>query len=222
MNRRGGALRNTRRCYTGAPAGLWSFGERTAHADAFSAGSATRALHGEENRRHFKAILEAKAMTVPTRSTLCLVAMTLVGSHVSEAQGFRPEDVIALERAALERWGRGDPQGFLETYAPEITYFDPFSEKRIDGLDAMKALLAPIAGKVKVDRFEIVNPKVQHHGDVAVLSYNVVNFMKKPDGSESPATRWNSTAVFQRIDGRWRTIHSHWSFTRPELKLAPQ
>jgi uncharacterized protein (TIGR02246 family) len=161
-------------------------------------------------------------MTAPTRSMLCLVAMSLIASRISEAQAFRPEEVIAVERAALDRWGRGDPQGFLETYAPEITYFDPFSDKRIDGLDAMKALLAPVAGKVKVDRFEIVDPKVQHHGDVAVLTYNLLNFVKNADGSEGPGSRWNSTSVFRRIDGRWRTIHSHWSFTRPELKQAPQ
>jgi uncharacterized protein (TIGR02246 family) len=162
--------------------------------------------------------MEAKVMTGSTRSMLCLVAVSLLASRTSEAQTFRPEEVIAVERAALDRWGRGDPQGFLETYAPEITYFDPFSAKRIDGLDAMKALLAPIAGKAKVDRFEMIDPKVQHHGDVAVLTYNLQNFVRNTDGSEGRTGQWNSTTVFRRIDGRWRTIHSHWSFTRPELK----
>jgi len=67
----------------------------------------------------------------------------------------------------------------------------------------------------------MLNPKVQRHGSIAVLTYNVVNYRKQPDGSEKAAARWNSTAVFRRIDGRWRTIHSHWSFTKPELKPAP-
>jgi hypothetical protein len=31
-------------------------------------------------------------------------------------------------------------------------------------------------------------------------------------------SRWNSTEVYRRIDGKWRIVHSHWSFTKPEVK----
>jgi len=48
-------------------------------------------------------------------------------------------EIVALERAALDRWGKGDPQGYLETYADEVTYFDPVAATRIDGLEAMTA-----------------------------------------------------------------------------------
>lgn len=82
----------------------------------------------------------------------------------------------------------------------------------------MTALLTPVRGKIRIDRYEMLNTKVQRHGDVAVLTYNIVNYRRQPDGTEVPTTRWNSTAVFQRIDGRWRTIHSHFSYTKPELK----
>jgi uncharacterized protein (TIGR02246 family) len=127
-------------------------------------------------------------------------------------------DVIATERRALERWVKGDPDGFLDIYAEEITYIDPTQERVVEGLPAMKAYLAPVRGKIRVDRFEMLNTKVQRHGDVAVLTYNVVNYQKQPDGSERPTTRWNSTAVFRRIDGKWRTMHSHFSYTKPVLK----
>jgi hypothetical protein len=40
----------------------------------------------------------------------------------------------------------------------------------------MRALYGPFARKIKVDRYEIVNPKVQRSGSVAVLTYNLVNF----------------------------------------------
>jgi uncharacterized protein (TIGR02246 family) len=147
-----------------------------------------------------------------------VLAASCTASCTAAAQDFRPEEVIAVERAALDRWGRGDPDGFLTTYANEVTYFDPSTAKRLDGLETMKKYIAPFAGKIKVDRYEMLNPLVQRYGDVAVLSYNVQNFARQPDGSEKPTTKWNSTAVFRRIDGRWRTIHSHWSFTTPELK----
>lgn len=135
----------------------------------------------------------------------------------SQASTGAPADaeLIALEQAALARWGTGDPDGFLGLYAPDVTYFDPMQERRVDGLPAITALVAPLRGKLRIDRFEMVNPKVQRHGDVAVLAYNLVNYQKQPDGSERATRRWHSTAVFRHIEGRWRTIHAHWSFTAP-------
>lgn len=129
------------------------------------------------------------------------------------------DTIIALERAALDRWGRGDPQGYIDTFARDITYFDPFTEQRIDGIDAMKAMLAPFVGKIKIDRYEMLNPQVQRSGDVAVLSFNLLSHTHNPDGSPR-AVRWNSTEVYRRTAGEWRIIHNHWSFTRPELKQA--
>ncbi len=133
------------------------------------------------------------------------------------AADFKPETIIALERAAIGRYGNGDPQGYLETYAPDITYFDPQQQRRVDGLGAMKELLVPITGKIKIDHCEMIGPKVQHRGDVAVLSYNLVSYAKRPNGG-SVIVRWNSTAVYGRIGGKWKFIHSHWSYTKPELK----
>src|SRR5438046_9736930 len=129
------------------------------------------------------------------RSTLMiLIASGVLTSCERAAAPFDAEGIIALEKAALDRWGKGDPQGYLETYAPEITYFDPSREKRGDGIQAMKDYYAPIAGKIKVDRYELIDPKVQHLGDVAVLSYQLLSHAIMPNGA--PLTiRWNSTKV---------------------------
>jgi hypothetical protein len=37
------------------------------------------------------------------------------------------EELIALECSALDRWIRLDPQGYLDIFASEVTYFDPFN-----------------------------------------------------------------------------------------------
>jgi ketosteroid isomerase-like protein len=155
------------------------------------------------------------------RLLAALTAAVITVSCASASRKFRgeaivDETIVALERAALDRWGKGDPQGYLETYAPEITYFDPHQERRVDGLAAMRQLLAPIAGMVKVDRFEMIGAKVQRHGDVAVLSYNLVSHARRPSG-DPVVVRWNSTAVYTRLGGQWKIIHSHWSYTRPDL-----
>src|ERR1051326_4065969 len=106
------------------------------------------------------------------------------------AGDFKPETIIALERSALDRWCKGDPQGFLETYARDISYFSPAEEHRVDGLEAMKSLLVPITGKVKIDRYELINPKVQRRGDVAILTYQVINHLTR--NGQSITARWNS------------------------------
>lgn len=79
--------------------------------------------------------------------------------------------IVGLERASLERWGRGDPDGFLEITSPDVSYFDPFTERRLDGLAALRELYDTIRGKVHIDRFEILEPRVQVAGDVAILTF---------------------------------------------------
>ncbi|MBN1538170.1 MAG: nuclear transport factor 2 family protein [Anaerolineales bacterium] len=119
------------------------------------------------------------------------------------------ETIIAMEKAALERWGKGDPSGFLEISAPEVVYFDPYIEFRIDGLAALTERYESIRGQVYFDRFELLNPHVQHIGNVVMLTFNYVSYTGE---SES---RWNCTEVYALIDRQWRIIQSHWSKTQP-------
>jgi ketosteroid isomerase-like protein len=115
--------------------------------------------------------------------------------------------IIALERAALDRWGKGDPSGFLEICAPDVVYFDPYIPKRIDGLDALTRYYESIRGQVQVDRFELLNPIVQQNRDVAVLTFNYVSY------TGSSESRWNCTEVYRQDSGVWRIIQTHWSHT---------
>jgi len=94
-------------------------------------------------------------------------------------------EIIALERAALDRWGKGDPGGFLELYAQYISYFDPLTAARIDGHKAMADYYRPWTGKIRVERYEMLNPKVVAAGDMALLTYNLVNYASD-GGAESP------------------------------------
>lgn len=120
--------------------------------------------------------------------------------------------IIALERAALDRWGRGDPSGFLEISAADVVYFDPYQPRRLDGIDALRALYESIRGQVNVTRYELVDPRVQAIADMAVLTFNYV-----AEGSNEITSRWNCTEVYRREpDGQWRIIQTHWSITQPD------
>ena len=117
--------------------------------------------------------------------------------------------------------GKGDPGGYLDIMATDVTYFDPIQDGRVDGRQRLADLFAPFAGKIKIDRYDMVNPKVQRHGDIAILTFNIVNYRKLPDGSEQTAARWNTTEAYSRIGDRWRIVHSHFSYVKPQLKTTP-
>ena len=131
------------------------------------------------------------------------------------------EQLLSLERSALDRWIRLDPEGYLKLFLPDVTYFDPSTERRVDSLDAMRARLAPmkdVALPFSDPRYDFIDPKVQLHGDIAVLTFNLVNYGKLPDQPESVLARWNATEIYSRIDGSWRIVHSHWSFVQPQVQ----
>jgi hypothetical protein len=151
---------------------------------------------------------------------LPLIGLSLTLSCQRNSDSDVTAEIIALERASLDRWGKGDPAGYLEKFAPEITYFDPAVEKRVDELPAMRAHLVPLTGKIRVDHYAMIAPKVQRHGQVAVLSFNLISYGKDRQGAEDVPTRWNSTEIYAQIDGTWKIIHSHWSYIKPELKQA--
>lgn len=118
--------------------------------------------------------------------------------------------IIGLEKSALERWNQGDPDGYLELSAEDVVYFDPYTTLRLDGLEALKLYYEPIRGQVKVDKYDMIHPKVQVVGEMAVLTFNLHSY------SGSELTKWNCTEVYRlEKDGHWKIIQTHWSFIRP-------
>ena len=59
--------------------------------------------------------------------------------------------IVAMERSALERWGKGDPDGFIDISANEVSYFDPFTAQRLDGLAALRSWCDGIRGTINIE-----------------------------------------------------------------------
>lgn len=118
------------------------------------------------------------------------------------------EQLVELERTALSRWCHGDPSGFLEISDDEVTYFDPFLARRLDGLAALTSYYEALRGKIRAERFEILDPVVNAAGEMAVLSFNFVSF----DARAKPM-RWNCSEVYRRRPVGWRIVQTHWSLT---------
>ena len=158
--------------------------------------------------------------------TLMLLSFAVESSSVtaqkeSSGEGVEKE-IIALERTALDRYLAQDPEGYLSLYAPEVTYFDPMTERRVDGFKAMQEWLAPVkTAKVRFTdrRYELIGPKVQRYGDLALLTFNITNYGKPPNKAEQALTSWNVTEVYRRVNGnKWVIVHSHFSVLKPAVK----
>jgi ketosteroid isomerase-like protein len=141
--------------------------------------------------------------------TLACILCTMVAiSTYSQENTAIAEKIINLEKAALDRWGKGDVYGFLEISANDVMYFDPMVKERIDGIKNLTAYYLPAQGKIYVERFEIINPRVVSVDNMAVLAYNFKSY------TGSSVNQWNCTEVYRlEQDGNWKIIQTHWSFT---------
>lgn len=116
------------------------------------------------------------------------------------------ETIIALEKRALEKWNQGDPSGYLDLSADDVTYFDPSIEQRLDGLDSLKKYYEPIKGLIRISKYEMLNPKVTATNDMAVLTFDLHSY--KAD----TVSEWHCTEVYRlELGGQWKIVHTHWS-----------
>ena len=139
----------------------------------------------------------------------CAAASALCGllAAADSSESVTPE-ILALERRALDGWQVGNPDPLLAISDPDITYFHAVTDKRLDGLPAVKALFEGYRGRPLFDGYETAEPRVQVSGDTAVLTYTLVRHIG------TVTDRWYATQVYQRKKEGWRIIHSHWSVTK--------
>jgi ketosteroid isomerase-like protein len=117
--------------------------------------------------------------------------------------------IIALEKSALEKWNQGDPSPYLDLSADSVTYFDPYLDSRLDGLEALSRYYEAMRGLVHVTKYEMLNPEVNGTENMAVLSFNLISH----EGEKQ--SRWNCTEAYRLdADGKWKIIQTHWSLVK--------
>jgi ketosteroid isomerase-like protein len=126
-------------------------------------------------------------------------------------------EILGLLNRHLRSIGEGDLETYRATTAPEVTFFEWYiSTQRIDGLDFhMREIAANSraadalqrAGKHHEVEHEVLAPKVQIYGDVAIVTYTLL--MRYADEEGVRHTEHNETRVFhRRVDG-WQLVHCH-------------
>ena len=116
--------------------------------------------------------------------------------------------ILGQECRALDQWASGNPLGYVDIDADDVTYFDDIgAHSRIDGLDTLRTYLAGLIGKIPPHKYELVDPRVQVYGDVAILTLRY----QPSDTDGKPLTAWKATSVYRRSATDWRIVHAHWS-----------
>ncbi|MCM1041547.1 MAG: nuclear transport factor 2 family protein [Bacteroides sp.] len=121
------------------------------------------------------------------------------------------ELIIGLEKAALDKWFKGDTSSYDRLWSRRsFSYFDGVVTERVDSHAAIEEVLKNIEGKLFADSYDFRNPRVQFGTDMAVLTYQLYAQTTLID------MEYNCVEVYQKEeDGEWRVIHSTWSFIRP-------
>ena len=141
--------------------------------------------------------------------TAMLSLLILAGCNSGTKHPNADEEIIALERNALDKWAQSNTMGYVEIGAEDVTWFD-FNEgeqPRIDGLEAVRKYFTALAGQIPPHTYDLVNPKVQIYGNTAILTFHWKASMT--DGTPLPV--WKATSVYHWKGGKWRQVHAHWS-----------
>ena len=151
-----------------------------------------------------KRLLILPALVVGTWLSAC-DSSTTVNQPIANAE----EDILAQERAGLDRWSAGDPVGYAHSAADDVTYFDDIAAAdRIDGIEAWRSYLSSL--EIPPHGYEIIDPKVQVYGDVGILTLHYHGL--GPDGTV--LSLWKATSVYRYEEGAWHTVHAHWSLIK--------
>lgn len=136
----------------------------------------------------------------------------------SESETEVLEKLVAEERAALDQYyGQSDPTPYVELFADKVTYFDAWSNGKLEDA-AAKEYLAGFAGQIPPFGYELKNPRVDLYGEIAIFTYNI-------DVIDTTTSEifvvWNVSAVRHRVGDTWELVHGHFSFAQAPAEDIP-
>ena len=119
----------------------------------------------------------------------------LVGCASARTPG--PRDAM---RGWMEALNALDEARIVEAFADDATAFFPVVKaERLDGKGAIAAVFHDYVAASKKTNIVPEDMRVQQHGDVAIVTFNVHN----------PSAVSRRTFVWRWEGGRWKIIHMH-------------
>ncbi|OGU71010.1 MAG: hypothetical protein A2V93_02630 [Ignavibacteria bacterium RBG_16_34_14] len=128
----------------------------------------------------------------------------LAQTPVSSAE----DEVIALTYKIWKAENEKDMATRNKYISDDYTEFNPSYSTRIEGKTKNFNLSDAngLGGTSLAD--EMLNPKVQVYGDVAILTYNFAGVIKDNDGKVR-SNKAKSTRVYVKMNGEWKLVHAN-------------
>jgi len=124
------------------------------------------------------------------------------------------DGILDIERSIWEAFRKGDLTPIEQYFSEDVSVLEGASAYRMSGkVDVLRAYRA-LLKNVKIENYQILDPKVNVHGGTAVLSYYYTESLRTQG---MPVTESGKiTTVYAREDGEWRVVHHHSSVNVPE------
>lgn len=126
-----------------------------------------------------------------------------------------PEELAALvefERSIQWRWSSGDPTGYMDALAVDVTYVDPLAEDLLVGRDAVREHFQRIYAPAGITRQEYLNEHARSIGtDEGLLVFTFNTYQQDDNGDEKLFLSWNMTLTFRKSGDSWLMTHGHLS-----------
>jgi ketosteroid isomerase-like protein len=138
----------------------------------------------------------------------CSLAILAAGGRVAAEPQSIPDQIIAREKASFDAWQRKDKAFFENFLADDSTFFSPEGPYlQTDPKTNFLPKFDKYVEMVKMNDFQMYNPRVQVYGDTAILTYNSSVSMSM--GGQPINYTAKVTSVYVKQGGAWRVVHAH-------------
>ena len=106
-------------------------------------------------------------------------------------------------------WTTGSPERLRDYFHDEMVAITATDRERLDGKHACLESWARFANATRIHSFEVIDPRVQVHGDTAIVTYYYD--MTFEMGGQTDRASGRDMFVMIRRDGKWLAVADHFS-----------
>ena len=123
------------------------------------------------------------------------------------------KEILAIVQREWAAEAKGDVDAMIKSKSRDLTMFDLGNPYRTDyTVDNAFVRAETKPGQVVIE--EMLNPKVQVYGDVAILTYNFAAVVRG-DGGKLARSFDRATRVYHKENGASLLVHAHFSDATP-------
>ena len=143
------------------------------------------------------------------RIAVIIAAALLTQSIIAQTNMSAEKEVIAITYAQWKANMDKNTSEANKILSDDYSEFNGDFSTRVDGKNLnVKLAEAFDKNSDQILAAEMLNPKVQVYGDVAILSYNYAGVTKDKDG-KIHNSKAKSTRVYAKINGTWKLVHAN-------------